>query len=118
MNEKVSNLEKENRILNNRVSQLYEMVITDREDKSEVKDKVIDLEDRSRRDNLVTDGLADSQGETPQQCETKAKEFIKDALKVQSADKLSIGRCHRVGRFMENQSRTKFRQVLLYRRYK
>ncbi len=103
--EEVSDLKSENKRLESKLNQLYEMVESDHMDKADMKNKLTDMEDRSRRDNLVIEGLSDTQGETPRQCEEKAKTFFKDTLKVNNADNLVIGRCHRIGKFDANKCR-------------
>ncbi len=110
INTEVSDLKKENKRLECRMNQLYEMVASDRMDKNEIKSKVVDLEDRSGRDNLVIEGLSDVQ-----QCEIKAKKFFKETLKVDNADNIVIGRCHRVGRYSDDKCR---QTIVKFDRYK
>ncbi len=105
VDKKVSDLQIDNRNLNNRINQLHEIIQNERCEKIELRNKVIELEDRQRRDNLVIEGLPDKKGETPRQCETEARKFIKNTLDVPNADKIVIGRCHRMGAFKEDKCR-------------
>ena len=106
VDKKVSDLQKDNRNLNNRINQLHEIIQNERCEKLELQNKVIELEDRQRRDNLVIEGLPDKRGETPRQCESEARKFFKNTLEVPNADKIVIGRCHRMGAFKEDKCRS------------
>ncbi len=57
--------------------------------------RIIDLENRSRRDNLVINGISEDPNEKPEACEKKVSDFIKSKLQIE--DDVSIGRCHRLG---------------------
>ena len=59
-----------------------------------LEQKLSSIEDRSRRDNLVIEGLAENKNEN---CEAIAKTFIKDNLQVEGADNIDLTRVHRIG---------------------
>ena len=65
-----------------------------------VNDKLIELEYRSRRDNLRVDGIAEEFKETWEQTKEKIKKFIKEDLKVDK--EIKIERAHRVKRSNDN----------------
>ena len=73
--------------------------------KCELKNKVVELEDRQRRDNLVIEGLPEEKGESQKQCESATRKFLKDTLEVPNADKIVIGRVHRMGAYKDNKNR-------------
>ena len=70
----------------------------------EVSDKLIELEDRSRRNNLRVDGIEESPDETWETCENKIKKVIKEKLDI-DAD-VELDRCHRMGKKRGNRPRT------------
>ncbi len=109
VNSKVSELIKENELLHIRINQLYEIVDYERCDKSDLRSKVTELEDRQRRDNLVIDGITDCDNETTRECVRKTREFFKDTLKVPNSDNIILGRVHRLGKYSE----TKCRQTIV-----
>ena len=68
--------------------------------KSEIKeleDKVDDLENRSRRNNLCFEGISESAGENWQQTENKLKELISTYM-PEVRDDVVIERAHGVGK--------------------
>ena len=72
MRRKVSSLE-------DKVDEIYDYQI----DPHEVEKKLTDLEDRSRRNNLRIDGVAEENRETWDDCERKVKEIIMDKLELE-----------------------------------
>ena len=56
--------------------------------------KIVDLEDRSRRNNLRVDGTSEKENETQDECEQEVQSFIKDKLVI--AEKIVIERAHRI----------------------
>ena len=73
-------------------------------DSDKVSSKLIELEDRSRRNNLRIDGIAEDQNESWHECEEKVLEVIKEKLEIQ--DPIEIDRCHRMGKHKRNRPRT------------
>ena len=69
MHRKGSSLEK-------KVEEIYDYQI----DPGEVEKKFTDLEDRSRRNNLRIDGVAEENGESWDNCKRKVKEIFMDKL--------------------------------------
>ena len=64
-----------------------------------LQDKLDDLENRSRRNNLCFDGIEESTAnETWEQTEAKVKEVIASKMQVESVSAIIIERAHRVGK--------------------
>ncbi len=80
-----------------------------------MKHKVIDMEDRSRRDNLVIDGLSDVQGESKKDSESKARDFMQKTMKIHNAQKLCLSRVHRLGQYRPNKTRPTIIKFDLYK---
>ncbi|KAI8514789.1 hypothetical protein Bbelb_073800 [Branchiostoma belcheri] len=59
------------------------------------------LENQSRRNNLLFDGVADNKQENWSQCEQKVRDILKDKLKLDPL-KIEIERSHRNGKFQED----------------
>ena len=59
-----------------------------------LQDRLIQVESQSRRDNLLIDGIQESDNE---KCEELVIDFFKNKLKLDDAHKIQIVRCHRVG---------------------
>ena len=74
-------------------------------EKKDLQQKVIELEDRQRRDNLVIEGISDSERESKKECESKARNFMRNDLKINGANQLVLGRVHRMGRYNANKCR-------------
>ena len=70
----------------------------------EVSDKLVELEDRSRRNNLRIDGIEESPDETWETCENKIKDIIKEKLDIETD--VELDRCHRMGKKRGNRPRT------------
>ena len=62
---------------------------------NEVSAKLVELEDRSRRNNLRIDGIKEEPNETWEACEKTIQDIIVDKLGIESGVK--IDRCHRIG---------------------
>ena len=105
LDNRVTQLEKDNKLMEVRVNQLFEIAEHEIEQKKLLQSKVCELEDRQRRDNLIFEGIPDTQGETQKDCEKNTRKHLKDTLKVPGSDKLCIGRVHRLGKFKDGQNR-------------
>jgi len=62
--------------------------------------KVDYLENQSRRNNILIDGVADTKDETWDQCEQKVRDLLKEKLKL-DPKQIEIERAHRNGRFQD-----------------
>ena len=67
-----------------------------------VTNKLIELEDRSRRNNIRIDGIEDDQNETWDSCEEKVQKLIKKKLGLEN--EVEIERCHRMKNKNKDQS--------------
>ena len=63
---------------------------------------LIELEDRSRRNNIRIDEIEEEQYETWDRCEEMVQKVIKDKLGIE--DEVEINRCHRMKKSRKDQS--------------
>ena len=68
-----------------------------------VTEKLIQLEDRSWRNNLRIDSVEGTPNETWNVCEEKVQSIIKEELEITA--EIEMDRCHRTGKFKKNQSK-------------
>ena len=73
-------------------------------DPNDVSEKLIELEDRSRRNNLRFDGLTEDTNETWDDCERKIQKILSDKLEI--TEDVEIERCHRMEKRKGNRPRT------------
>ena len=81
-----------------------------------VTNKLIELEDRSRRNNIRIDGIEEEQYETWDRCEEKVQKVIKDKLGIE--DEVEIDRCHRMkksGKDRSNNERNSLPRTIICR---
>ena len=64
-----------------------------------MKKKLIELEDRSRRNNLRVDGIKERPNETWEDYENKLHTLFKESLGIE--EEIAIERAHRVKNFAE-----------------
>ena len=105
MHRKVSSLEE-------KVEEIYDYQI----DPDEVQKKLTDLEDRSRRNNLLIDGVEEENGESWDDCERKVKEIFMKKLELEND--IIIERAHRAGKSKygkKDQPRTIVCKLLSYK---
>ena len=72
-------------------------------DNDQLCERLRDLEDRSRRDNLRIDGIAEVENETWEQTEEILQNLFKEKLQLEN---ISVERAHRVGNKGKNNKRT------------
>ena len=72
--------------------------------------KLIELEDRSRRNNLRIDGVEETPNETWDICERKVQDIVKNKLGITA--EIEFDRCHRTGKFKKNQAKPR---TIVYR---
>ena len=68
-----------------------------------VMGKLIELEDRSRRNNLRIDGVEETPNETWDICEGKVQDIVKNKLGITA--EIEFDHCHRTGKFKKNQAK-------------
>ena len=78
--EKVQNIQRKVSSLEEKVEEIYDYQI----DSDEVEKKLMNLEDRSRRNNLWIDGVAEENGASWDDCERKVKEIFMDKLELEN----------------------------------
>jgi hypothetical protein len=66
------------------------------EENENLKDKLAELEDRSRRNNLRFEGIDENEGETWEKSEEIIKNFVREKLDIKQ--ELNIERAHRTGK--------------------
>ena len=91
LEEKVDNIEKRMEKLVSDIQENYEYQI----DPKYVQDKLTELEDRSRRNNIRIDGIKEAKGETWNDCEEKVQDMFAQKLGL---DGIEIELAHRVKR--------------------
>ena len=74
-----------------------------------VTNKLIDLEDRSRRNNLRIDGISESRNETWEECEEEIQKVFNEKLGVKN---VQIERAHRSKRSKSNNNSGKPRTIV------
>ena len=70
----------------------------------EIKNKLVDLEDRSRRNNLRINGIKEGKNETWEECEERVNCFLEEKLDMDTSE-IWIERAHRVGEKKRGQER-------------
>ena len=68
-----------------------------------VMEKLSELEDRSRRNNVRIDGIPETPNETWENCEEEVRKIIRNKLDI--TDGIEIDGCHRMGKFQRNKSK-------------
>ena len=83
-------------------------------DTNDVSPRLIELEDRSRRNNLHIDNIEETLKVTWEDCEIKIQELIKKNLK--SNEHIEIGRCHRLSKIKnQNCPRTEICRIIKFK---
>ena len=77
--EEITNIKDDLNQVKNEIQELGEDVL----DPDYVTNKLIELEDRSRRNNIRIDGIEEEQYETWDRCEEKVQKVIKDKLGIE-----------------------------------
>ena len=119
---KITKLTEENVYLKKEVQELKESVefqstvVEDTKSKinskndEDIKDKLSELEDRSRRNNLRVNGLEEDDNESWDESEKKVRELFEEELKVKN---ISIERAHRSGRKRRDDGTTNRRRPIV-----
>jgi len=75
---------------------------------SKLEEKVVKMESQSRRDNLLIDGISESD---PEDCTEKVKHIFINTLKLDDVENMKLVRCHRLG--PKRRGATKPRTVII-----
>ena len=84
-------------LFDKKIAEVHGRIDSILDEKEELEEKMSDLEDRKRRNNLRVDGIKEHEGETEEQLEEKIKNIIKEKLEIE--DDIEIERIHRTGRY-------------------
>ena len=80
----------------------------------DIENKLVDLEDRSRRNNLRINGIKEGKNETWEEFEERVNCFLEEKLNIDTSE-IWIERAHRVGEKTNGQER---QVVVLFNSYK
>ena len=101
---KFENIKKNTERVQFEIKNVHLLNTEERDSLYEHKEKLIDLEDRQRRNNLRIDGVVENVGETWEITEQKVKEIFRNNLNIDNH--IEVDRAHRVGQKRENRQRT------------
>ena len=73
------------------------------EEAENIHNKLVELEDRSRRNNIRTDGIKEHNKESWEECEKRIHSMLKERLDIENVE---IERAHRAVRKSRNKPRT------------
>ena len=104
LQERMEKIEEKYDHINSKVNENYEHQL----DPQYVEAKLIELEDRSRRCNLIIDGVEEGKDETWDQCEEKVLDIFTDQLEIEK--NVQIERAHRTGKKGSKHSHEKTRK--------
>ena len=90
-------------IVKHEIKSSKEYYLNDHEAIKHHSEKIIDLEDRSRRNNLRIDGIKECAGESAEQTEEKVRLMLRQNLNIET--KIEIDRAHRVGKPKKQQTK-------------
>ena len=90
LEDKVARVEQNLGDIENRIHEMYDYHL----DPSFIEDKLIDLEDRSRQNNLRVDGSKERPNETWEDCKSEQNTLFKESLGIE--EKVVVERVHRV----------------------
>ena len=89
LEEKVQECQEKAEDLDERIQEMYEWQL----DPEYAHNKLVDLEDRSRQNNLNIDGIKEKVGKSWEDCKAEAEKFFREKLDIE--DKTIIERAHR-----------------------
>ena len=82
------------------------------EDAENIHNKLVELEDRSRRNNIRIDGIKEQNKESCEECERRVHSMLKERLDIEH---VKIERAHRAERKSRIKPRTIVCQLLLFK---
>ena len=109
LEEKVAKAEKKVEKLQEQINELWDYQV-DPERLEFTERKIVELEDRSRRDNLCIDGITEKENETLDECEQQVQSLIKDKLGI--AKNIVIERAHRIKKKGNSENPGKTRTII------
>ena len=90
MKEEINKVKKDLKELDKNINEVQQDLL----DPKYVSSKLIELEDRSRRNNLRIDGIDEKPNKTWDECEARVQELVKVNLGI--TDAIEFERCHRI----------------------
>ena len=80
-------------------SDLEKMIKKMEKSENEQKERLLDLQCRQMRDNLIFYNIRDERQESDEECVNKLYNFLEDDLKITNARMIKTDRVHRLGRY-------------------
>ena len=98
--ETVAALNKKQKEIDSLLSKMKKLEVDQSTKESELQAKVLDMQCRSMRDNLIFYEIPEARGETDDDCVHKVLKFIEDDLEIVNATRdIKLHRAHRMGRY-------------------
>lgn len=69
------------------------------------REKLLDLQSREMRDNLIFYGIEEEKDESDKDCVGKVLKLVENELKIPNAQQIPIHRAHRMGRYQRTKTR-------------
>jgi hypothetical protein len=107
--EELKNSDKKIKVLEEEIDKLKEIPRWG----EEIKNKMVEQEDRSRRNNLRFEGIPETEGESWDDCANKVVNFLQERLQMKT-DFICIERAHRGGRTVQGKPRVIVAKFLNY----
>ena len=107
LEEKVGHVESKYNYIEDKMNEIYDYQI----DPEYVKQKLIDLEDRSRCNNLRVDGIEEKNGETWDDCEKELQNLFTEKLEI--TDEIKIERAHRTKKRRNSKTKNQPRTIVV-----
>ena len=107
LEERVNNIEKNMCKVKEDLQEIYEYQIDPdyvNDSLADIRNKLSELEDRSRRNNIRIDGIAEEPGETWEECERKVHRLLSEELDIND---VVIERAHRVKAYSHEKKNSK-----------
>ena len=107
LEERVNNVEENMSKVKEDLQEIYEYQIEPdyvNDSLADIRNKLTELEDRSRRNNIRIDGIAEEPGETWEECERKVHRLLSEELDIND---VVIERAHRVKAYSHEKKNSK-----------
>jgi hypothetical protein len=98
---------------NEKINKIKTILEDDKSEMKKVNDKLREIEDRSRRNNLRFDGVKENQNETWEDSERKISKLLREQLEIK--EQIQIERAHRTGPKQTKKDRTIIIKLLNYK---
>ncbi len=88
---------KDMQMVKNEVENLKIQINKEKKKNNTLQDKVIYMESQSRQDNLLIDGIPESENESWIDCEKKVRDLLDHTMGITNVKNIKFVRCHRLG---------------------